>query len=96
MSDIYQEYVDIQYLIRHLQEKQTELREQMEKELPEDGYKDERITVYWTVKKNWEYSDTFKEMERKAKDTLSKMKKEEEERGIAELEEKKQLTVKVK
>lgn len=93
---MYQEYIAIQKQIDELEEKKKEIRVQIESNLPEDGYKDESITVSWTIKKNWSYTDNVKDLESQMKKKVSEVKKTEEESGLAKLEEVKQLTIRVK
>ncbi len=68
------------------------MRKEIANELPEEGYKDDMINIYWTVRKSWKYSPVVKGLETQIKET----KKQEEENGIATAEESKSLTFKVK
>ncbi len=88
----YKEYIEVQNQIDFLEEKKDYLRKEIEAQLPEDGYKDETINVYWTIKSKYEYSPKVKGLETELKAT----KKLEEENGEAKKEEVKQLTIKVK
>lgn len=92
----YEEYVVLQKKIDELDAKKELLRSEIEAELPEEGFKDESINVYWTNKKKWTYTEKVAETEKKLKDTISSLKKSEEESGDAKCEEIKQLTIKVK
>lgn len=96
MSTKYQEYVLLQKQIDELDAKKELLRAEIEAELPEDGFKDDSINVYWTNKKKWTYTEKVTETEKKLKETISELKKIEEENGDAKCEEIKQLTIKVK
>lgn len=88
----YKQYIELQKELDLLEEKKDVLRKEIEAELPEEGYKDEVINVFWTIKKKWEYSPKVKGLETELKAT----KKDEEEKGIATSEEVKQLTIKIK
>ena len=90
--DIYQQYVEIQQEINRLEDIKESLRARMEKDLPEDGFKNEKITVYWTTKRSWNYSPKVEGLTAELRAT----KKLEEEEGIAKLEETKQIAIKVK
>lgn len=89
---MYQDYIEVQKKIDALEAEKEVLREKISAQLPEEGYKDEVINVFWTFKKKWEYSPKVKGLETELKAT----KKDEEEKGIATSEEVKQLTIKVK
>ena len=88
----YQEYIKLQSEIDNLEAKKDLLRADISKELPDEGYKDENINIFWTLKKKWEYSPKVKGLETELKAT----KKDEEEKGVATSEEVKQLTIKIK
>jgi len=88
----YEEYALLQKEIDVLDAKKELLRAEIEKILPEEGFKDEVINAYWTTKSKYEYSPKVKGLETELKAT----KKQEEENGIAKKEEVKQLTIKVK
>lgn len=94
MSDLtkYQEYALIQKEIKRLEAKKDLLRAEIEVMLPEDGFKDDTINVFWTKKTKWTYTDAVKVIE----NSLKTQKKLEEESGDAKAEEIKQLTIKVK
>lgn len=87
----YEEYAKLQSEINVLEAKKELLRAEIETILPEDGYKDELITAFWTMKKKYDYSPKVKGLETELKAT----KKQEEEDGTAKFEEIKQLTLKV-
>lgn len=87
---IYEQYADVQKQIEELETIQKALRSQIEKDLPEEGYKDESVTAYWTKRKSWKYSPRIDEMTA----SLKTAKKEEEENGTATAEETKILTIK--
>lgn len=88
----YEEYALLQKDIDILEAKKDILRAEIETILPDDGFKDETINAYWTVKSKYEYSPKVKGLETELKAT----KKQEEENGTAKKEEVKQLTIKVK
>ena len=88
----YEEYALLQKEIDVLDAKKELLRAEIEAILPQEGFKSEIITAYWTMKKKYEYSPKVKGIEAELKAT----KKEEEENGTAKIEELKQLTIKVK
>jgi hypothetical protein len=88
----YEEYALLQKEIDVLDAKKELLRAEIEVILPEDGYKDENINIFWTLKNKYNYSIKVKELEAMVKST----KKEEEEKGLATKEETKQLTIRIK
>jgi len=92
----YEEYATLQKEIDVLEAKKELLRADIENDLPEEGYKDEIINVFWTNRKKWTYTDKVTETEKKLKETVGALKKLEEENGDAKSEEIKQLTIKVK
>ena len=89
---IYEQYIQTQLQIDTLEKMKESLRETISKELPDDGFKDEKINAFWTMKKNWKYSPKVEGLTAELKTT----KKQEEENGIATSEETKQLTIKIK
>lgn len=98
MSELtkYQEYALLQKQIEELDAKKELLRAEIEAILPEEGFKDDIINIFWTNKKKWTYTEKVTETEKKLKETVSALKKVEEENGDAKCEEIKQLTIKVK
>jgi hypothetical protein len=92
----YKQYIELSKELDLLEEKKEVLRKEIEADLPEEGYKDEDINIFWTNKKKWIYTDKVTETEKKLKETVSALKKLEEENGDAKAEEVKQLTIKVK
>lgn len=88
----YEQYADIQKKIEVLEAEKEVIREKITAELPEEGYKDDILTAYWTLKKSWKYSPKVDGLSAELKAT----KKHEEETGIAQAEESKQLTIKIK
>lgn len=92
----YEEYALLQKQIDELDAKKELLRADIEAILPEEGYKDETINVFWTNKKKWTYTDKVTETEKSLKETIGALKALEEENGDAKAEEIKQLTIKVK
>lgn len=88
----YEEYALLQKELDVLEAKKEILRAEIESMLPDDGYKDDTIIAFWTVKNKYEYSPKVKGLETELKAT----KKQEEETGIAQKVESKQLTIKVK
>lgn len=90
--ELYAQYTEVQKKIDALEAEKDVLREKITAELPEEGYKDESITAFWTVKKSWKYSPKVDGLNAELKAT----KKQEEEDGTATAEENKQLTIKVK
>lgn len=93
MESIYDEYVFVQKEIEALEAKKEALREKISAELPEEGIKTERLTAVWKTVKKWKYSGKVDELTQQLKD----QKKEEEEKGVAEVvDEKKQLAITVK
>ncbi len=73
-------------------EKMTALRKEIEVELPEEGFKSELVTAFWTLRKKWTFSPKIDELQEQVKATMEK----EKEDGTAKVEEVKQLTIKVK
>ena len=92
----YKQYIELSKELDLLEEKKEVLRKEIEVDLPEEGYKDESINIFWTNKKKWTYTDKVTETEKKLKETVGALKKLEEENGDATAEEIKQLTIKVK
>lgn len=90
--ETYEQYIAVQKEIDALEAKKEVLRDEISKNLPEDGFKDEKINIFWTVKNKYTYSPKVKGLETELKET----KKREEEDGTATKEEVKQLTIKVK
>lgn len=90
--ELYDEYIILSKEIKTLEEKQKSIREKIEAQLPEEGYKDERITAFWNTRKTWTYSPNVE----KSVNKLKALKKKEEDEGIATAEEKKVLTISVK
>lgn len=88
----YEEYALLTKELDVLETKKELLRAEIEKELPEEGYKDDIINAYWTSKKKWTYSPKVDGLTAELKATKAK----EEEDGTATSEETKQLTIKVK
>ena len=88
----YEIYADITGQIAALEDRLVTVRAEIEKELPDDGYKDERVTAFWTSKRKWTYPQPVKSAEK----SLKALKKASEEDGTATSEEIKQLTIKVK
>ncbi len=88
----YEQYVAVSKQIDSLETHKELLRKAISDELPEDGYKDEAINAYWTIKKNYKYSPKVEGLNAELKAT----KKLEEENGTATFEEAKQLTIKLK
>lgn len=88
----YKQYVELIKEIDLLEAKKEVLRAEIEKDLPEEGFKDETINIFWTTKNKYTYSPKVKGLETELKET----KKKEEEDGTATKEETKQLTIKVK
>ena len=90
--NLYETYIDIQSKIDKLEEDKEQIREAISSQLPEEGYKDEKISVFFTVKKKYTYSEEIN----KLSENLKEQKKKEEESGIAPFSETKQLTIKIK
>lgn len=88
----YEQYRQVQKQIDTLEEMKESLRADIEKNLPEEGFKDETINVFWTNKKKWSYSPKVESLTAELKATKAK----EEEDGTAKAEDVKQLTIKVK
>lgn len=95
----YQEYAQLQKQIDDLSAQQDAIKVLIQAELPEEGHKDEFVTVSWRVNKKWTYSDTIKTLETKLKEDKTKIetqKEIEEKDGTATAEESKSLVIKVK
>lgn len=90
--ELYTQYAELQKQIDSLEAKKELLREDIAKTLPEEGFKDETINLYWTTKKKWKYSPKVDGLNAELKATKEK----EEEDGTAKSEEVKQLTIKIK
>lgn len=89
---MYQAYIEIQKQIDLLEEKKDLLRKEIKLALPEEGYKDDFIKIFWTVKNKYEYSPKVKGLQVELETTMKK----EEEEGIADKKEVRQLTIKIK
>lgn len=89
---IYEAYCLLQKQIDALEEKKEELRSQMAEQIPEAGHKDDTITAYWKITKKWKYSEAVDHLNK----SIKEIKKSEEESGIAQCEETKQLNIVVK
>lgn len=89
---IYEQYIQTQKQLDVLEETKDKLRKEIESQLPEEGFKDDSINVFWTSKKKWTYSPKVEGLTAELKATKEK----EEEEGVAKAEEVKQLTIKVK
>lgn len=92
----YEEYALLQKEIDILDAKKEILRAEIEDILPEEGFKDDIVNAFWTKKTKWTYTDKVTTTEKQLKETVSALKKLEEENGEAKAEEVKQLTIKVK
>jgi hypothetical protein len=87
----YKKYIQLQKSIEELEKEKEVLRDEIAKDLPDAGYKDETINVFWTKKKKWTYSSNVEVLSAKLKST----KEAEEKEGIATAVEVKQLTIKI-
>ena len=88
----YEQYIGVIKQIETLEKMKGELRKDIESNLPEEGYKDETINVFWKTRKSYKYSPKIDELGI----ALKVAKKEEESDGTATFEETKQLTINVK
>lgn len=95
---MYIKYMEIQAEIDKLEAKKKDLRADIEAQLPEDGYKDDSINVFWTSRKTWTYSpkvDALSEKVKEASSSLKELKTIEENMKVATFVEKKGLTIKI-
>lgn len=90
--DIYTRYAEITNSIAALEEQQALIRKQIESSLPDEGYKDDKVTAFWSIKKKWVYPEKVI----KAEEVFKTEKKLSESDGSATSEEIRQLTIKVK
>lgn len=88
---IYEQYAEVDKQIEALEAKKKVIRDEISKELPEEGIKNDFVNAFWTIKKKWTYSPKVDGLTAELKSTKEK----EEEDGMAKSEDIKQLTIKV-
>lgn len=90
--NLYEQYAQVSKEIEALEAKQKLIKDDIAKELPEDGIKNDYVTAFWKVGKKWKYSPKVDGL----KAELDSTKEKEEKEGIAVFEEVKTVNIKVK
>ena len=87
LAEIYKRYAILEKKRRDIEKEQSELKQRLSEDMPEEGTKFYYGSYSWQNRKKWSYSDKVAEMETE----LKSLKKLEEKEGTATFEESKSV-----
>ena len=87
LEEIYKRYAILEQKRRDIEKEQSELKQRLSEDMPEEGTKFYYGSYSWQNRKKWSYSDKVTEMEAE----LKSLKKLEEKEGTATFEESKSV-----
>lgn len=85
LEEVYKRYAFLEEKKRDIEKEQSELKERLKEDMPEEGTKFYYGSYSWQTRKKWAYSEKVAEMETE----LKSLKKLEEKEGTATFEESK-------